>query len=333
MDHGPGGTGGVAVPSMWDAIGGEPAVGRVLLDRYRVLRKLGSNGGSIWLVRQLDLDIDRVLRVYLPWGFAKPPRFWKESIVGIPRFSHPHLVAVYDVHAIGEGIFLVESEHVEGLTLNRAFVRGVPMPLDWVARILIQFCDALQTAHDHGIVHRDLKPSNLMLVAGRAEGREHLKVLDFGIPEVLDVEEREGEAEPLAGRIMGTPPYMSPEQFLGEADQRSDLYSVGVILYEFLTGHRPFSGPMARMVHDTLHASPPPFATVNPDAKVPAAVEAVVLRCLAKKPEDRPQSAHDLAEQFHRVVAATVAAAPKVAGARGWWLRALAAVRRNWVVS
>src|SRR5204863_8142456 len=162
--------------------------------------------------------------------------------------------------------------------------------------------DVLHVAHDHGIVHRDLKPSNLMLVDGRPEGRELLKVLDFGIAKILGVEDPAGDAHTLTGAFMGTPPYTAPEQADGHADPRSDIYSVGVILYEFLTGFRPFTGMTARLISDTIHRPPPPFSEVNPDLDVPPAVERLVLRCLAKDPKDRPQSARQLAEEFLRTV-------------------------------
>ena len=308
----PGGTRRVAVSSMWDTFGGQPEVGRVFLDRYQILNKLSTKGGGVWLVRHLEFDINRVLRVNLLWGFGKPPRSWRESIVGIPSFSHPHLVEVHDVHAIGEGVFVVVTEHVDGLTLDRSLMRGMPKPPGWVARILEQLCDGLQAAHDRGLVHRDLKPSALFLVAGRPEGQESLKIsFDFDEPGW------DGTPDPNhpGGWLIGAFPYASPEVIENRAvDARSDIYSVGVILYELLTGIRPFSGPMERLIHDVLYTPPPPFKTVNPAVNVALDIEQVVLRCLAKDSDDRPQSARALAEQFLLAVTGTAIAPPKVMG-------------------
>jgi serine/threonine-protein kinase len=175
------------------------------------------------------------------------------------------------------------------------------MPLDWTDRILDQLCDVLQVAHDQKIVHRDLKPSNLMLLDDTSVGLERLKVLDFGIAKFLDA----GDQETLTQTHfpVGTVAYASPEQLLGEAvDGRSDIYSVGVILYELLAGSRPFTGVSASVIHAHVETPPPPFSAKRPSLTVPQAVEDVVRRCLAKKPQDRPQSARELALLFQEAI-------------------------------
>jgi serine/threonine-protein kinase len=291
---------------------GELRPGLVVFDKYLVIRLLGQGGmGAVWLVRHRDLDIERAVKVIvggISTDAVARARLKREARV-MARFSHPNAVAVHDARMTEDAAF-IEMDYVQGKPLGTVLKSGVPMPLDWTARILQQLCEVLQVAHDHGIVHRDLKPSNLMLVDGRAAGNEFLKVLDFGIAKLFGPAPFDGdEFRTRTGHFMGTAPYASPDQLHGgEVDGRSDIYSVGVILYEFLTGHRPFSGPST--LYDHLHTAPPPFADKNANVRIPHEVEQLVMRCLAKNPTDRPQSARDLSEAFLRAAGAGVATAP-----------------------
>ncbi|HEV3121025.1 MAG TPA: bifunctional serine/threonine-protein kinase/formylglycine-generating enzyme family protein [Isosphaeraceae bacterium] len=285
-------------------ITGEIRPGLVVFEKYLVIRLLGQGGmGAVWLVRHRDLDIERALKVIVS-GIAADPgaraRLKREARV-MARFSHPNAVSVHDARLTDQAAF-IEMEFVEGQCISHLLKHGVPMPLDWTGRILEQLCDVLQVAHDHGIVHRDLKPSNLMLVSGRPPGHEFLKVLDFGIAKLLGPQHFDpDDVRTRTGIFMGTAPYASPDQLHGgEVDGKSDLYSVGIMLYEFLTGHRPFSGPST--LYDHLNTPPPPFKAKSLGVQVPPEVEQVVLRCLAKNPADRPQSARHLAGEFLRAV-------------------------------
>ena len=227
-------------------------------------------------------------------------RFRREARI-LDRLNHPNAVRVYDAR-MGKDVAFIEMEYVRGKSLNQVLVPGVPMPLDWVVDLLDQLCSVLQAASDEGIIHRDLKPQNLMLVEGRQPGTKILKLLDFGIAKI-----REGadDVRTLTGSFMGTPLYSSPEQIVGErVDSRSDIYSVGLILCELLTGYRPFDGSMNAVIYKHTMVPPPSFAELNPEAVVPPQVEEVVRMCLAKEPAQRPQTLRELAERFHNAIAA-----------------------------
>jgi serine/threonine-protein kinase len=287
-------------------VSGQIRPGQTLFGRYLVDSKLGEGGmGTVWLVRHLELDDFRALKLIMS-GIAFDPqargRFKREAKV-MARLKHHNAVMVHDAK-MGKDAAFIEMEYIRGQSLNKLMRQGEPMPLDWVARILDQLCDVLQEAHDCKIVHRDLKPSNLMLIEGRAPGREQLKVLDFGIAKILENDSEGGtDFKTSTGAFMGSALWTSPEQASGgKIDGRSDLYSVGIILYEMLTGFRPFSGQLAKVIYNQLYTPPPPFVEKNPEAKVPPRVEGVVLRCLAKSPDARYQSARELAEAFHHAL-------------------------------
>lgn len=288
---------------------GPPEAGHVWLGKYDVLRKLGQGAmGEVWLVRHLELGIERALKLISLSAQYDPEmraRFRREARA-MALFSHVNAVTVHDASTASDTAY-IEMEYVVGRSLDKVLERGVPMPLDWTERIIVQLCDVLQEAHRSGIVHRDIKPSNMMLVDGRPEGREFLKVLDFGIAKILDAQKRDvDDLQTRQGATMGTLAYMSPEQVNGDSekiDGRSDLYSVGVLMYELLTGSRPFTSPGFRLSYDHLFTLPPPFATTNPEVRVPPVVEGLVLRCLEKDPALRPQSARELADAFRNAAA------------------------------
>ena len=294
---------------------GQPEPGEVLFGRYLVEKKLGEGGmGTVWLARHLELDAPRALKLIVS-GIAFDPmaraRFKREARV-MARLSHPLAVAVHDARMAKDAAF-IEMEYVRGKSLNKLLKPGVAMPLDWTTRILEQFCDVLQEAHALKIVHRDLKPANLMLVDGRPVGKEQLKVLDFGIAKILEGDMTSGDCRTNTGVFMGSAPWSSPEQASDTPiDGRSDLYSVGVILYELLTGHRPFTGPITRVLYSHLYTPPPSFAERNPNVSVPPEVERVVMRCLAKNPQDRPQTAQELYEEFQAAVSGELFLSPGV---------------------
>ncbi len=245
----------------------QPVPGSEFLGRYLVDRRLGVGGmGTVWLVHHLALDTPRALKLITANVATNPEiraRFRREGRI-MAKLSHPHAVAVHDARFASDGAF-IEMEYIRGRSLNQLQTPGKPMPPAWIARVLEQLCDVLQAAHDHGVVHRDLKPSNLMLLDDREPGREFLKVLDFGIAKILGA--MDGDPEDVSTRTgagLFTPQYASPEQIQGiEVDTRGDLYAVGVLLYEFLAGARPFSGHVHGVLYHHLHTAPPALFAVQ----------------------------------------------------------------------
>jgi eukaryotic-like serine/threonine-protein kinase len=273
--------------------------GQLFGEQYIVERHIGKGAmGSVWLVRHTRFGSRRALKLiagHSP-GRQERARFLREAKI-LDRLNHPNAVRVYDVHVDDDPPF-IEMEYLQGESLDRLLVPGEAMPLDWVADLLDQLCDVLQAVNDEGIIHRDLKPSNMMLVDGRKPGKKVLKLLDFGIAKIY-----EGADGVRTGADFQphTPLYASPEQLGGGTiDARSDICSVGLILYELLTGRRPCPGA----IRDRWTMGLPPFSEINPDVKLPPGVERVVMKCLAKGPADRPQSARELAEMFRAAMQA-----------------------------
>ena len=237
--------------------------GCVLFNKYLLLRELVRGGmGKVYLVRHLKLETERALKTIAPGISSNPEwrrRFSREA-KAMARLSHPHIVAVHDADVLPEGEAFIEMEFVRGQSLDKRLQPKIPMPLAWVDRMLGQLCDVLQVAHDMDIVHRDLKPPNLMLQDGPSPGQETLKILDFGIAKILNSSDPGDELTQL-GQSLGTPFYMSPEQIKGDIEAvkaSSDIYSVGVILYQLLTGYLPFTGGQNLVFVGHLFNSPSP---------------------------------------------------------------------------
>jgi serine/threonine protein kinase/formylglycine-generating enzyme required for sulfatase activity len=295
--------------------------GQVLYSKYLVLRKLGSGAmGEVWLVRHVTLKSEHALKVIIPNIASNPValmRFQRELEI-MATLRQEHAVMIYDATIDEDGGY-IDMEFLDGQTiheiLHAAKARpgldpSVPlMPLDWVVRVLDQLCEVLHVAHEKGIVHRDLKPSNMMLLNGRKPGKEYLKVLDFGIAKIRDDPEsgagrgQEEEANKTLGFI-GTPSYASPEQAMAfeDLDGRADLYSVGIMLYEFVTGRLPFRGNHWQVMSQNATAPPPPFSEANPRLRPMPELEHAILRVLSKDRNQRPQTALELFDEIRQAV-------------------------------
>jgi serine/threonine-protein kinase len=284
---------------------------RVFLNRYRSIRLLGEGGtGRAYLARELKSDRLVVVKV-LHEEYAKTTQArqtFQREIELLSQFRHPGAVEFYEASMTDPNGPCLVMEYVKGEPLDELLRRQARLPLERVGRLLGGLCGVLQAAHDQGIIHRDLKPANIM-VADADTPQEQIKVLDFGLAS-LTVASSDGLYIPLdkftaarANSVVGTPEYTCPEALGGEQlDHRSDLYSVGVILYELLTGHLPFDARRGRAISAILsahaHQPPPPFSRWKLEIDIPPGIEAVVLSCLAKDPAERPQSARELAERY-----------------------------------
>ena len=273
---------------------GMTLVGRAI-SHYQVLSLLGAGGmGEVYLARDPRLDRTVALKI-LPGELASDPdrmqRFAREARAA-SALNHPNVATIYDVGE-SDGLRFIVMEHVEGETIAARIAR--PLAASEVVDIAVQAADALDVAHAKGITHRDIKPANLMLTH-----RGHVKVLDFGVAKVGrsdDVAPNDHwTVEPLTavGSVVGSGPYMSPEQIVGGAvDSRSDVFSLGVVMYQMATGQLPFPGSTrAEMMDRILHAAPPPMMRLNAD--IPTALERITLKCLEKRTDDRYQSAREL---------------------------------------
>jgi serine/threonine-protein kinase len=281
-------------------------VGRIFLGRYEAIRVLGEGGmGRVYLARQLDLGRQVVVKVmhdHIATDAKFCERFQRETLL-MARFQHPYAVTLYDASLNDPQGPCIVMEYIRGITLDQLMFGNGRLSAPRVARLLGQLCEVLQAAHAEGIIHRDLKPANLMVVDPDTP-YEKIKVMDFGLAKLADAMTSMRITDDNADFAIGTPGYMCPEQARGEEmDSRGDLYSVGIILFELLTGRLPFQGNTMDVMLAHATEPPPSFAAAGVGGLVSPAIEQVVLDCLAKNPKDRPSCARDLAERFETALA------------------------------
>ena len=275
----------------------DPLVGQTLAGKYRIEKLIKTGGmGSVYRGKHVLMDKTvaiKVLRPSLAGDDAVVARFSREAKAA-SKISHPHAVNVTDFGEAEDGVVFLVMEYLDGRTLKEIINKEGPLALDRVIEIVRQVAGALDVAHSQGVVHRDLKSENIMLV--HHDGDEWAKVLDFGIAKIRQPEGAHDTEITQANLVVGTPQYMSPEQCSqsGGLDARSDIYSLGVILYEMLAGRVPFAGDSATAIMmKQVQDSPPSILSSRSD--LPAAVDGVIKRALAKQPIDRFQSAGELA--------------------------------------
>jgi len=274
---------------------GETALVGRTVSHYQVLSLLGAGGmGEVYLARDPRLDRTVALKI-LPGDLAVDPdrmlRFEREAKAA-SALNHPNVATIYDVGE-SDGIHFIAMEHVEGETIASRI--GRPLTPSDVVDVAVQAADALDVAHAKGITHRDIKPANLMLTL-----RGHVKVLDFGVAKIASGDEAspndDWNVAPVTavGSVVGSAPYMSPEQIAGgDVGPRSDVFSLGVVIYQMATRQLPFSGATrAELTQSILHATPEPITRLNPE--IPLELERIAFKCLDKSADARYQSAREL---------------------------------------
>jgi serine/threonine-protein kinase len=294
-------------------------VGKLLSDRYRVDAIVGQGGmGAVFRGEQIHLRKRVAIKVLHP-GTERLPglvdRFEREAVAGA-HVQHPNVAAAIDFGKLDDGSYFLVLEYVEGTPLSEVMKAG-PLAPARALRIARQMADALAAVHEKGIVHRDVKPQNTLIGPG-----DQVKIIDFGLAKV-DMASATGrkstrQAVPLtvAGMVFGTPAYLAPEAALGmgAVDARSDLYALGVTLYQMLCGLQPFSGRDAVSIFRQQRLEDPPAMKVRaPDVTVPAELERVAMRLLQRNPAHRYQSARETIEAFDEARSAFARAAPTAA--------------------
>ena len=280
------------------------------LGKYELLRELGRGAMGV-VYEAFDPTIERTValktirRDQLEGAEAVDviARFQREARAA-GRLNHPNIVSIYDFGDDKSTTFIA-MEFVHGRELKSYFEKNERFPMAQIVRVMGQLLDALEYSHNYGVVHRDIKPANVII-----QPNGQVKVADFGIARI------ESSQYTQAGTVLGTPAYMSPEQFMGQTvDRRSDIFSAGVVLYQFLTGERPFSGAATTIMHKVLSVDPPPPSMLN--VQVPRPFDAVIAKAMAKRPEDRFQTAREFSDAIRAAAEGSTAPGPAAVAAAG----------------
>lgn len=272
----------------------EPQPGDVFADRYEIIGLLGDGGwGKVYKAQHKLMKRSVAIKVLLPHLVKSQQalkRFQQEARAA-SSLNHPNVMTVFDFGLTVDGLPFLVMDLLEGVSLSAVLQSDQYLPVERSLRIFMQVCEGLAHAHEKGVIHRDVKPNNLMLVKYIGQS-DFVKIVDFGIAKLALPGEGEGNDLTQTGEIFGSPMYMSPEQCRGkELDARSDIYSTGCVLYRCLAGRPAFVGRDAmECMFKQVHDEPEPFRDACPDLNLPAALEVVVFKALAKDPESRFQN-------------------------------------------
>jgi serine/threonine-protein kinase len=279
----------------------EAGVDDPLLGRFQIVEPLGVGGmGRVYKAIQQPLDRVVALKVLNPrYDGTKDPgferRFFLEASM-TAKLKHPNTITVHDYGRTDEGIYFIAMEYLEGETLQQVLVREGPMPWQRALAVGAQVARSLREAHKLGLVHRDLKPANVMLLS-EGTGGDVVKVLDFGLVKAFasDLMNKSDTELTQAGVLLGSPLYMAPEQAKAETDQRTDIYSLGVLMFQCIAGRPPFQGRESiDIIVKHVKEKPPELSSLKAD--LPAEVNALVMKCLEKAPSSRFQTMDELLE-------------------------------------
>lgn len=272
-------------------------VGKTIAGRFKITGVIGEGGmGTVYMATHETLPRRFAIKI-LKEDLARDPvfveRFRREAIAA-SRVVHPNVASITDFGQLPEGHHYLVMEYLKGESLEDLLDRVGRLPLSRALHVLIQLSDALYHAHSMGVVHRDLKLENVMLCKVRQHS-DVVKLVDFGIAIILDGDDESQKKATIKGQVFGTPEYMSPEQAMDHPqDGRSDVYSLGILGYELVVGEPPFLGEPTEILHAHLRRQPAPPSASLPGVSIPSAFDACVLRCLAKKPEERYPNAATL---------------------------------------
>mgnify|MGYP001604200639 FL=1 len=276
-------------------------IGKLLGGKYKIIEKIATGGWStIYKAKRTLLDSDDIIAVkILHLNLSDNPqdikRFYNEA-AAIRELRHPNAIHLYDFDRDTNGTIYMAMEFISGKNLKEIIKDTGTFDVTRMLNIIFQICDVISTAHKHPkkIIHRDITPQNIMLTKV-GDTDDFVKVLDFGI-----VKLRTHDNVSLTGSIVGTPPYMAPEQWRGECDERTDIYSLGVIMYEMLTGDPPFKGDQITLMNKHMNERPQSFRKVNKNTKVSKEIENIVFKCLEKNKNKRPHSIDELRSLLQR---------------------------------
>jgi len=287
------------------------------ISHYRIIEKIGAGGmGEVYRARDEHLDRDVAIKVLPPGTLGDESarkRFHKEALA-LSKLNHPNIATIHDFDT-EQGVDFLVMEYIPGITLSDRLANR-PLPEKEIINLGTQLAEGLSAAHERGVVHRDLKPGNLRLTD---DGR--LKILDFGLAKLrLPVTpsaatESMSETQGVAGTLL----YMAPEQILGgEIDARTDIHAAGEVLYEMATGQQPFAQvERSQLIGAVLHKSPRPPTTLNP--KLSPELQRTIGKCLEKEPENRYQSAKELAVDLRRLQTSALSAMSPAWRTTRWW--------------
>ena len=291
-----------------EALRTDPLVGSVLAERYEIVRRIGEGGmGAVYEARHTVIGKRVAVKVLLEKFLEKPElvaRLLQEARLA-SSIGHENIVDVTDFGTTSDGRAFVVMEFLEGESLAQLVIRDAPLPIERSLRIARQIASALGAAHDKGIVHRDVKPENVYLV--RRGEADFVKVVDFGVSKAVHTREEGPEWQRLTrtGMVLGTPLYMSPEQARGgeDIDARADIWAVGVLLYECLTGEVPFRAHnYLGVISQVLTEEAPPPSRLRPELGIPVGVESVVMRALEKDRTRRYQQMPEFERDLERLI-------------------------------